>query len=95
MTDPSLRERLERLLAGDAELYAQLCEAGLVPRDERAPAPEHLEMVRVARTLVQELEVNWAGVEIVLRMRTELLSTRRQIEQLAAVLRRLQTDAPP
>lgn len=92
MTAPTLRERLERLLAGSPELYAQLCDAGLVPRDDQALAVEHLETARVVRTLVQELEVNWAGVEVVLRMRTELLSTRRQLDELAAVLRRLQTE---
>ena len=92
MTDPTLRERLERLLVDSPDLYAQLCDAGLVPRDDDALAPSHLETARVVRTLVQELEVNWAGVEIVLRMRTELLGTRRQLDELAAVLRRLQTE---
>ncbi|HKU42003.1 MAG TPA: hypothetical protein VJR89_27785 [Polyangiales bacterium] len=88
----TLKQSLELLLAGDRELYAQLCEAGLVPREDSALAPEHLETARVVRTLVHELEVNWAGVEVVLRMRSQLVATRRQLEELATLLRRLQAE---
>jgi hypothetical protein len=87
----TFRQSLELLLAGDRELYAQLCEAGLLPNDDSALALEHLEIARVARTLVHELEVNWAGVEIVLRMRSQLVATRQQLTELAAIIRRLQS----
>ena len=90
----TLRERLELLLDGDTQLYVQLCESGFVPRDERALAPEHLETARVARTLVHELEVNWAGVEVVLHMRSQLVATRRQVGELAAIVRRTQKQRP-
>ena len=89
----TLKQSLEVLLAGDRELYTQLCEAELVPLDEEALVPEHLEIVRVARTLVHELDVNWAGVEIVLRMRSQLVATRRQLDELAEILRRVQSEA--
>jgi hypothetical protein len=92
MTTPNIRETLNRLLAGDVELYAQLCEAGLVPRDDGALAPEHLETARVVRTLVHELEVNWAGVEVVLQMRSQLVATRRQLVELATFVRSLQSE---
>jgi hypothetical protein len=92
MTPLSLRQSLELLLAGDSELYTQLCDAGLVPRDDSELAPEHLETARVVRTLVHELEVNWAGVEIVLHMRSQLVATRRQLDELAALLRQLQSE---
>jgi hypothetical protein len=92
MTQRDLKATLQRLLAGDDALYAQLCEAGLVPHDDTALAAEHLETARVVRTLVHELEVNWAGVEIVLRMRSELLATRQQLAELAGVLRELQSS---
>jgi hypothetical protein len=95
MTPPNLRETLEQLLSGDRELYAQLCEAGLVPRDDSALAPEHLETARVVRTLVHELEVNWAGVEVVLHMRSQLVATRRQMNELAELVRRLQSEPKP
>lgn len=86
----TLREGLELLLEGDRELYAQLREAGFVPSEESALAPEHLETVRVARTLVQELEVNWAGVEVVLHMRSQLVATRRQLDELSTIVRGVQ-----
>jgi hypothetical protein len=45
---------------------------------------------------VHELEVNWPGVEVVLRLRTELVETRRQVHELSAVLRGLQgKDSKP
>jgi hypothetical protein len=92
MSAPDMKRSLELLLAGDPELYAQLCEAGLVPREDAALAAEHLETARVVRTLVRELEVNWAGVEIVLRMRSQLVATHRQLDELAALVRRLQNE---
>ncbi len=93
MTPPSLKQTLEVLLAGDRELYVQLRESGLVPRDDAALAQEHLETARVVRTLVRELEVNWAGVEVVLQMRSQLVATRRQMGELAELVRRLQLES--
>ena len=88
----TLKQSLELLLADDRELYTFLCEAGFVPRDDAALAPEHLESARIARTLVHELEVNWAGVEVVLHMRSQLVATRRQMDELAALVRRVQGE---
>jgi hypothetical protein len=82
-----LHQTLLALLEGDDELLEQLCEAGLVPRDEEELLPEHAETARVVCTLVRELEVNWAGVEIILRMRGELVETRRQVAELVVLLR--------
>jgi hypothetical protein len=92
MSAPHLKLVLERVLAGDPELYRELCEAGILPREDGALAPEHLETARVVRTLVRELEVNWAGVEVVLQMRSQLVATRRQLAELAELVRQLQTD---
>ena len=88
----SLRQSLELLLQGDRELYLQLCEAGFLPSEDSALAREHLETARVARTLVHELEVNWAGVEVVLHMRSQLVATRRQLSELADIVRRAQEE---
>jgi len=85
-----LKAALEALLADTPELYARLCEEGVVPTDDAALSSEHLETVRVVRTLVHELEVNWPGVEVILHMRTELIATRRQIAELARLLREQQ-----
>jgi hypothetical protein len=80
------RAALLALIEGDQTLYEKLCDAGLVPRSEDALEPEHLENARVAHTLVSELEVNWQGVEIVLRMRSELIASRRQMAELIRLL---------
>jgi MerR family transcriptional regulator/heat shock protein HspR len=50
---------------------------------ESAFSEAMLERVRVAANLVNELDVNLAGVAIILRLREELSSTRRKLEQLA------------
>jgi hypothetical protein len=90
MTTADLRALLRSLLEDDDELYARLCEAGFVPRDDAALVPEHLETARVVRTLVHELEINWPGVEVIVRMRSELVATQRQVAELAELVRRLQ-----
>ena len=92
MTKANLRRSLLALLADDERLYNQLCEAGLVPREDTQLEKEHLETARVVSTLVHELEVNWAGVEIVLHMRGQLVATRIQLAELAELLRRQQRD---
>jgi MerR family transcriptional regulator/heat shock protein HspR len=53
------------------------------PGEGDAYSEAMLERVRVAANLVNELEVNLAGVAIILRLREELSRTRRQLEQLA------------
>lgn len=90
MTTLDLKARLLELLADAPELYVLLCREGLLPEDDTALSREHVETARVAHTLVQELEVNWPGVEVILRMRTELIATRRQIAALAQLLRERQ-----
>ena len=90
MTQPDLRALLRNLLEQDDELLGRLCEAGFVPRDDAALAPEHLETARVVRTLVHELEINSPGVEVIVRMRSELVATQRQVAELAELVRRLQ-----
>lgn len=81
-----VRTTVLTLLEGDEALYEQLCNEGLLPREEQSLAPEHLELARVVRTLTRELEVNWPGVEIVLRMRAELIASRRQVAELITLL---------
>jgi hypothetical protein len=90
MTQPNLRELLRRLLADDEQLYTQLCASGLLPAEDAALQPEHLETARVVRTLVQELEINWPGVEVIVRMRAQLVATQRQVAELAELVRQLQ-----
>ena len=80
---------LARILAGDLAFLDEAMERGLIPTRIAAELTEiDLERVRVARVLVRELEINWPGVEVILRMREEILTGQRQIERLIAELRR-------
>jgi hypothetical protein len=87
MTDTDLRATLLRVIGDDEQLHRLLCEAGFLPPRDEALSREHLELARVARTLASELEVNWEGIEIILRMRAELLATQRQVFELLRLLR--------
>ncbi|MDB4975161.1 MAG: hypothetical protein JWN48_3502 [Myxococcaceae bacterium] len=81
-----IRATILTVLDGDEEFYEQLRSQGLLPDDEQTLAPDHVELARVTHTLVRELDVNWAGVEIVLRMRRELIDTRKQVSALLSLL---------
>ena len=87
MSEPIARRILLALLEEDDDLLERLCEAGLVPREESSLRSEHAETARVVHTLVHELEVNWPGVEVILRMRAELVATRHQLRELAELIR--------
>lgn len=81
-------EAVLELLQGDREILEQLCRAGLLPDPGAGEYSEdEAETARVARVLVRELEVNWAGAEIVLRLRAELLSTRQQLAEMLSWVR--------
>jgi hypothetical protein len=88
-------ERLLALLDGDCEVCDELRSRDLLPARGDELQPTHVERARVARTLVRELEVNWAGVEIVLRMREELIATRTQVAEFVVELRRHAKEPPP
>jgi len=81
-------ERLVAIVSGDRAFCEELCRRELLPADVAEYSAAQAERVRIAWTLVQELDVNWAGVEIILRMREDLLATRRQMIELVAELRR-------
>ena len=79
----TLAEILE-LLEGDDRFLEEARRQGL-HRDDDGDCYDVLqvERVRVARTLVRELDVNWPGVEVVLRLREELVHTRQLALELA------------
>jgi hypothetical protein len=87
-----MRSRISRdaliALLGDADLYRLLLEAELIPEDEEALGPEDLVTARVTGTLVHELEVNWAGVEVILRLRARLWATQRELAELLRTMPR-------
>ena len=75
------------LLEDDRECLDTLVELEILPAHQTSFAPEEVELALVARTLVRELDVNWPGVEVVLRLRGELLDMRRQVAELLELLR--------
>lgn len=87
MTESSFTlEALIDFLEGDREVVEGLERAGFLPPGRARPySLDEIEDARVAHVLLRELEVNWAGVEVILRMRSELLTTR---SRLAALVRK-------
>jgi hypothetical protein len=75
------------LVDGDQELIAHLVEEGLIERRGEVGAVVDVDRVLVARTLWRELDVEWSGIEVILRMREQLVAARRRIAELEAALR--------
>jgi|KBSSwiStaDraftv2_1062776.scaffolds.fasta_scaffold3537928_2 hypothetical protein len=71
------------LVEGDDELIAQLIEEGVIEERAGDRALVDVDSVLAARTL-RELEVDWSGIAIILRLRDELAAARRRIAELEA-----------
>jgi hypothetical protein len=77
------------IIGDDREVVEQLLDAGVLPEPlERDYTEDEAELVRVAHVLLRELEINLAGVEVILRMRQEVLALR---QQMADVIRTMQS----
>ncbi|HVW26789.1 MAG TPA: hypothetical protein VHC69_15580 [Polyangiaceae bacterium] len=88
MTEGFTLEALIAFLDGDREIVEGLERAGILEHHGSGTySPEEIEHARVAHVLLRDLEVNWAGVEVILRMRSELLVTRRQLAEMAHIVR--------
>lgn len=74
------------LLHHDQELFERLCAEGHLDREADRFSHEQAETARVVGTLIHELEVNWEGAEVILRLRSELVATRRQVSELLVLL---------
>jgi hypothetical protein len=81
-------------LRGDEDLLSRLDELGLVERRAEGYLPEEVERALVSYTLVRELGINWEGVEVILRLREELLATHRQVARLLGLLTELGPASP-
>ena len=79
---------LIELIGDDRSLLDDLMEHGIVRRDVHDLDEAEVEAALVARTLLRELDVNMPGVEIILRMRAELIAQRRQVAELITRLKR-------
>ena len=87
MSDVTLNA-LMQMLEDDREILDLLREMDLVAADCKTFGAEQVECALVARTLMRELEVNPPGVEIILRMRSQMLAMQRQMADLFVLLRR-------
>ena len=72
------------LLGGDREFLEEVAEQGIIAKDAQCYSPEEVEAVLVTHTLVRELEINWAGVDVILRMRRQLMVTRLRLAEVSA-----------
>jgi hypothetical protein len=82
--------RLLDLVEGDRELIAELVEHGLIEARDDNRALVDVDHVLVARTLWRDLDVDWPGIEVILRLLDDLADARRRI----AVLERALADRP-
>ena len=84
MTTRFTYQHLVELVGGDDELITRLVEVGEIEQRDDGVAVVDLDRVLTTRTLVRELEVDWPGVEVILRLLTELAEARRRIAELEA-----------
>jgi hypothetical protein len=83
-------QRLVELVGGDDELIVHLVDEGVIEPcgDDRVTVD--IDSVLAAQTL-RELEVDWSGIPIILRLRAELALARRRIAELEAATDRERT----
>ena len=93
MTEVTMHALLE-MLEGDREIVEVLRELELVAVDCVSFGADQVECALVARTLMSELDVNPPGIDIILRMRSQMLAMQRQMGELFAALRRAQGEKP-
>ena len=77
--------QLAGLIGDDDELIAWLVDEGVIEIGSNDRALVDIDSVLAARTL-RELEVDWSGIAIILRLRDELARARRRISELEVAL---------
>jgi hypothetical protein len=81
-------QHLLDLVDGDRELIARLIEEGVIERRDTTLAVVDVDRVLLARTLVRELEIDWPGVDLILRLLGDLAEARQRIAELEDTVRR-------
>lgn len=74
-------QHLLELVGGDDELIVHLVEEGFVDRREDVVSID-VDRVLLARTLWRDLEVDWPGIEIIVKLAAELKAARDRIAEL-------------
>ncbi len=80
-------QHLVDLVGGDHELIDRLLELGEIEETTTTTVTVDVDRVLVARTLVRELEIDWSGVEVILRLLRELADARQRIRELERPVR--------
>lgn len=75
-------QRLVELVDGDHELIALLVEHGEIECSDDDIASVDLDRVLLVRTLLRDLEVDWSGIDLIVRLCSELGAARRRIAEL-------------
>ena len=75
-------QHLLDLVDGDRELIDRLLELGEIEQHAAATVTVDVDRVLIARTLVRELDIDWSGVEVILRLLGELAEARHRIAEL-------------
>jgi hypothetical protein len=75
-------QRLVELVDGDGELIERLVEEGVIERRDGDRVLVDVDRVLLVRTLWRELEIDWPGIEVILRLRDELDQARGRIAEL-------------
>ena len=85
-TREPIEEVLHQLGLGDSDLLESLRDEGLFPDDEISST--EAEDLRVAIVLMREMGVNAAGVEVILRLRSRLVTLQSRTEEALRLLLR-------
>lgn len=75
-------QRLLDLVEGDRDLIDRLVDEGVIECRDNDRVIVDVDVVLVARTLWRDLDVEWPGIEVILRLRDELAAARRRIAEL-------------
>jgi len=78
-------QHLLELVDGDHEFIFRLVEEGLIEQRDDAMSVD-VDAVLLARTLWRNLEVDWPGIEIIVRLTAQLNAARRRVQELEAAV---------
>lgn len=78
-------QHLLELVDGDHEFIVRLIEEGFIERRDDVVTVD-VDAVLLARTLWRNLEVDWPGIEIIVRLTSQLAAERRRVQELEAAL---------